>query len=80
MRFKKAKHFVNAARKPGKKAGSVRLARQAAFFCLDFSLLLSFDQAKESKDQSTGFGIKLVFLSPSIQNPLRPFPTQVLFH
>ncbi len=58
--FKKDNPFVSAVRKPGKKAGSVCPERKAAFFCLDFSLLLSFDQAKESKDQSTGVGIKKI--------------------
>jgi hypothetical protein len=33
------------------KDGKRRLVRQAVFFCLDFSLLLSFDQAKESKSK-----------------------------
>ena len=51
-------HLTIEARENGKKAGSVRPVRLAAFFCLDFSLpaemnsrqaglLLSFDQAKE---------------------------------
>lgn len=48
--------FTTEARWPGKKAGRARPVRKAAFFCLDFSLLLSFDQAKESKNQGETVG------------------------
>jgi hypothetical protein len=41
--------WINAARRHAKNTGSASLVRRVVFFWLDFSLLLSLRQGKESK-------------------------------